>query len=47
MIELVQKDILKAHEELSQIMEDIEEDEEVKQSEVFKQAIEYMTSNGL
>lgn len=47
MIELVKKDILKAHEELSQIMEDIEEDEEVKQSEVFKQAIEYMTSNGL
>lgn len=47
MIDLVQKDIVKAHEELSQILEVIQEDEETKQSEVYKQAIEYMTSNGL
>ena len=42
MIVLVEKDVVTAHEELSQLLSDIEDDEEVKQSEVYQKALQYM-----
>ena len=42
MIVLVEKDVVAAHEELSQLLSDIEDDEEVKQTEVYQKALQYM-----
>ena len=42
MIVLVEKDVVTAHEELSQLLSDIEDDEEVKQTEVYQKALQYM-----
>ena len=42
MIVLVEKDVVTAHEELSQLLSDIEDNEEVKQTEVYQKALQYM-----
>ena len=42
MIVLVEKDVVTAHEELSQLLSDIEDDEEVKQTEVYQKVLQYM-----
>ena len=44
MIEIVKKDIEKANEELTQLLEDLSEDEDIKLSEVYKQAVDYIAS---
>ena len=44
MIEIVKKDIEKANEEITQLIEDLGEDEDIKLSEVYKQAVDYVAS---
>ena len=47
MIVLVEKDVVTAHEELSQLLSDIEDNEEVKQTEVYQKALQYMNDTNV
>lgn len=44
MIVLVKKDMEAANQELCQVLEDMDEDDVVKQSEVYQQAKEYIST---